>query len=180
MIEIMLDIETLSTANNAVIMTIGAIKFNRNKTLKKLEDYETFYRRIDMNSCLDIGLDIDSDTLSWWDQQDEKSKIEIFDVNNRININQALEEFSEFYKGSRRVWSNGDDFDCVILSEAFKRCNMQIPWHFWETRDCRTIMDLGNVYLKNINYKGKEHHALHDCYKQLIALYKSLENLKLN
>ena len=51
MSEIMIDIETLSTTPNALILTIGAIKFNRNEDVKDLKELETFYVRIDQNSC---------------------------------------------------------------------------------------------------------------------------------
>jgi hypothetical protein len=46
MTDVMLDIETYSTKTNACIMTIGAIKFKRGTELKKLEEMDTFYRRI--------------------------------------------------------------------------------------------------------------------------------------
>ena len=40
--EVMIDIETLSTKNNAVILTIGAIKFDRKDDIKELKNMETF------------------------------------------------------------------------------------------------------------------------------------------
>jgi len=38
--DVMLDIETLSTSNNALILTIGAIKWNRKGVIKKKHELE--------------------------------------------------------------------------------------------------------------------------------------------
>ena len=47
----MIDIETLSIKPNATILTIGAIKFNKSIQERPLKDMETFYIRINKNSC---------------------------------------------------------------------------------------------------------------------------------
>ena len=57
--EVMIDIETLSTRPNAVILTIGAIKFDRKGPLKKLEEMDQFYVRISKESCELSGMIID-------------------------------------------------------------------------------------------------------------------------
>jgi len=67
--EIMLDLETLSVRSNAAVVIIGAIKFNRYEKLKPLNDLDTFYRRINIKSCTDIGLHIDKNTVNWWNTQ---------------------------------------------------------------------------------------------------------------
>ena len=81
----MIDIETLSTKPNALILTIGAIKFNRNDDLKNIEDLETFYVRIDQNSCKKLNMDISKETLNWWGLQAEKYKYEALLNKDRIN-----------------------------------------------------------------------------------------------
>ena len=43
MSEVMLDIETYSTKNNAAILTLGAVKFNRNSGVIGLNEMDTFY-----------------------------------------------------------------------------------------------------------------------------------------
>jgi len=39
---IMIDIETLGTGPNSIIATIGAMKFDRTKTIKPLEEMTSF------------------------------------------------------------------------------------------------------------------------------------------
>ena len=89
MLDVMIDIETLSTNPNSLILTIGAIKFSRNKDIKCLKDLDTFYVRINQNSCEKLNMDINKDTLDWWNLQSEESKYEAFmyyDVQARFEI----------------------------------------------------------------------------------------------
>lgn len=64
MSEVMLDLETLSTRTNAVILVIAAIKFNRNDPELPLERLQTFYRRIDIQSCVEVGMHTDPKLLN--------------------------------------------------------------------------------------------------------------------
>jgi DNA polymerase III epsilon subunit-like protein len=176
MTDIMLDLETLSTEPNATILTIGAIKFNRADNLKCLEDMDTFYRRISITSCKKLGLHIDKNTEQWWEKQDDDAKYEAIHNKDRVSIKKALKEFNAWFGNSKYLWSHGDDFDCVILGEAMKACNIETPWMFWNTRDTRTLFDIGNVRMSDLPQTNK-HHALHDCYRQLIGLKKSFKNI---
>ena len=58
MSEIMIDIETLGISPNSVVMTIGAIKFNRIDDIKSIEYMDSFYCRVSKESCLKLGLEI--------------------------------------------------------------------------------------------------------------------------
>ena len=179
--QVMVDIETLSTRPDSVILVIGAIKFSRNGDLQhfeKLDKIDVFYRRITIESCTDIGLRIDDSTLNWWKQQNQKARYEALENPDRIPLKQALQEFSNFIKNSSHIWDNSPDFDCTILGEAFNRCEIEIPWKFWNTRDCRTLFDLGGVSKVNMP-SGDEHNAAHDCYRQIVGVKQALKNLSL-
>ena len=171
----MLDIETLSTKPNALILTIGAIKFNRNQDIKNIEELETFYVRIDKNSCKNLNMDISKETLDWWHSQSEEYKYEALLNKDRVNIDIGLKNLSKFIGNTKYIWSNSPNFDCVILEYAYRVCNLEIPWKFYNLRDTRTVYDLGNVSLKTI---GKtKHHALYDCYNQILTLNQAFKNL---
>ena len=175
--EVMIDIETLNTKPDSVIATLGAVKFNRNKFCDNIKNYNTFYRRIDLKSCLDIGLTSSKDTIKWWNEQPESAKTEIFDTKNRISIQQCLKEFKEWFKPCYKIWSHGDDFDCVILKNAYDKCNIEAPWKFWNTRDTRTIFDICGYYFNQNNGTSIVHHSLQDAFRQTIALQECFKIL---
>ena len=184
--EVMLDLETYSTEPNASILVIGAIKFNRKDKITDLDNYDTFYRRIDAGSCVSIGLHVDPKTVEWWSHQSQDAINEAIKHTDRIPIQQALEEFTLWFnrggKGKSlsggKIWGHGDDFDCVVLGSAYRACGAEPPWKFWNTRDTRTLFDLANITMKDLP-QDNAHHALHDAYRQIIGVRKSLEILKI-
>ena len=84
--DVIIDIETLSTLPNAIILTIGAIKFNRFEKLKEFDDYETLYIRIDIKSCQNVGLTSDISTIKWWKEQNKDVRYEAFNHPDRKSI----------------------------------------------------------------------------------------------
>lgn len=176
MTDVMIDIETLSTQSNALILTIGAVKFNRDKNIPSLEDCDTFYRRINIDSCKILGMHTAHETLKWWYTQDEKTRYEAMENPDRQEIKDVLVQFSKWYKGSKYIWGHGDDFDCVILNNSYLACKMKSPWRFWNTRDTRTLFDLANVHVNDIAVE-EAHHALHDAYRQVKCVKLALEKL---
>ena len=54
---------------------------------------------------------------------------------------------------------------------------MQPPWVFWDVRDTRTLYDIGKVYVNSLP-KGNAHHAVHDCYRQIVGVHRALRNLE--
>jgi hypothetical protein len=178
MLEVMIDLETYSVEPNAVILTIGAIKFSRTGSVQAKKKLSTFYRRITLKSCKDVGLHTNPETVEWWSAQEKTAMYEAIGNPDRIPLKQALEEFNNWFRGSYIVWANSPSFDCVILESAAKACGSKIPWKFWNTRDCRTLFDLGNVRIKDLPI-GIAHNAEDDCYRQIIGVKRALKNLGL-
>jgi hypothetical protein len=186
---IMIDLETLSTSPDAVILTLGAITFNQEENLPEtitdefLNSNRVFYRKINIQSCLNLGLKIDKETENWWSKQDANVRFEALeDETNRITIKQALEEFTLWIEqnsiNTSKVWANSPSFDCVILKEVYKKCGLRLPWKFWLERDVRTILDLANVNSYGYNNQNK-HNAVYDCYYQICNVHKSYNKLRL-
>lgn len=181
----MMDLETLSVRPNAVILIIGAIKFNRRETWsenideKCLNKLDSFYVRIKLDSCKNIGMHIDPATQKWWDEQDPDIKYEALENPDRVTLKTALKEFKQWFgtNSYTKIWGNGSSFDCTILGEAYKLCGMTAPWKFWMERDLRTIMDLGNVKAGDLP-QYKKHHALWDVYRQIIGLQLASDRIK--
>lgn len=166
MTDIMVDLETLSTSMDAVILTIGAVAFDR-KTFKVVDE---FYRKIEMNSCEELGLRKSQATVDFWNKQPEEAKAEAFSQHDRVHIRDAMYDFIQFWiknKGER-FWCNGANFDEPILSTVFEKLNFYKPWKFWNVRCVRTYLDVAGRSMKD--YGWAAHNALSDCKNQLKAL----------
>ena len=172
----MLDLETYSTRPNAVILTIGAVKFNRYTGVSN----SSFYRRIDISSCKKLNMDIDPNTEEWWEKQDEKVRNEAIGKEGiRIPIKKALEELATYVEGCKYIWAKSPSFDCVILTTAYQLCNLSLPWKFWQERDCRTLYWLVGLSNKEVCPEKGAHNALQDCYAQIKGVQLAFSKLRI-
>lgn len=184
---VMIDMETLGTYKDAAILTIGAIKFDpthddRDKIVNGEIQLPTFYRRIDLDSCTDLGLRIDEATIEWWGKQGDSVLLEAFAEDDRHPIDQVMIDLYRFCQTSRFPWSNGAAFDCAMLEVIYEKLGRRQPWQYWDVRDCRTLYDLGGVRLKDVTADlglDQAHHALYDSFCQVIAAQEAYRNLNL-
>lgn len=180
MSEVMIDIETMAVSSDAAILTIGAVKFDRNETNYDISKMDRFYARIDQQSCVDLGLKVDPNTVAWWSKQDKKVSNEIFSTIDRFDIKTTLESFSKWYGNNittTHVWGHGSHFDIPIMENAYKACGLKPPWGFWQVRDTRTIYEFANVERPNM-YNNMKHHAMYDAFRQMVAVQNAFKKLK--
>lgn len=173
--DIMIDLETLATTPDAAILSIGAVKFDPFGQELKEPAMESFYLRVDIDSCDQLGLVTSQDTLEWWAKQSKEAQDEAFGTEGRVDIVDAMNQLYKFCWGCKRVWSHGAGFDVVILETVFRKMRKGYPWSFWQVRDTRTIFDIG------INPDRPEvlaHHALHDAYNQAIGVQNVFRKLR--
>lgn len=136
MSNIMVDIETLGTSKNSVILAIGAVQFSETGVEKK------FYEVIDAESCTQWGLQIDARTVLWWLDQSDAARKSITGTKGK-SLDIVLNEFrTAFDWKNATVWANGIDFDFTILEEAFKAVGWEAPWPYWSKMDFRTVKNL--------------------------------------
>lgn len=155
---VMLDLETLGKRSNAVITSIGAVYFDHTGL------GQTFYAVVDPQSCVDIGMTMDVDTVMWWMRQSDEARA-AFSAKGVVPIQVALFDFAA-YLGSkdREVWGNGATFDNVILANAYRAAQMKAPWAFWNDRCHRTLK---NLHPQIVAPKlGVAHNALDDAISQ--------------
>jgi len=165
--DVMIDLETLATSTDATILTIGAVKFD--PFGKDIEEpaMDSFYVKVDVDSCDELGLVSNDDTIAWWAQQSKEAQAEAFEGDDRIHIREAMDRLYKFCWGAKRIWSNGAAFDIPICETAYKRLNKAIPWSFWQVRDVRTAFDLGiNPHRPPV----LAHHALQDAWNQAVGI----------
>jgi DNA polymerase III epsilon subunit-like protein len=173
--DIMIDLETLATSTDAAILTIGAVKFDPFGKDVEEPDMDSFYVKVDLDSCHDLGLTVSDDTVAWWANQSKEAQDEAFGTENRVHIRDAFDQLYKFCWGAKRVWSNGSGFDIVICETVFKRLQKACPWNFWQTRDCRTAFDLG---INPNRPPVLQHHALQDAWNQAVGIQNVYTTLR--
>jgi exodeoxyribonuclease VIII len=182
---IVVDLETLSTRANACILVIAAIKFSGNEEFSETISQEelfamknTFYRRIKINTD-EKKYHIDNNTVKWWKNQPKEIIYEALEHPDRIELKQALIDFTKWVGSNKdriKIWGNGSSFDITILGEAFALEGLETCWCFWNIRDIRTLFDIGNVKINELPEFSK-HHALWDCYREIIGYQRAIKNI---
>jgi exodeoxyribonuclease VIII len=165
MTHVMLDLETFGNGSDALIVSIGACKFDPCGSGVT----DSFHVAIDPVSAQAIGLKIDAGTVMWWLHADRAPAREALLANEMVDIGSALSGFAEWFGGtSMPVWGNGATFDNVILRHAFQRYGLPCPWHFGHDRCYRTMKNLAPHVL--IERTGTHHDALDDAVSQALHL----------
>jgi len=192
---IVLDLETLSTENNALILSIGAVKI---KTGDENKIEEKFYRIINLESSMKYDFHISAGTLKWWFSMDKKLIEKTFTgiEEEPVSIENALNDFSTFCNIDERllIWGNSNSFDCTIIENAYKTLGLPCPFMFYQTRDFRTMKALFksmspefSLKLDNLHYSAEcsliAHNALDDAILEaeiLLLIIGHLKSLGLN
>ena len=165
---IMIDIETLGNQPGCVILSIGAVKFAEGQIL------ERFYRNICPQSCEEVGLTISAETVQWWFQQSDESRM-AFAGGGQV-LPMALADLSTWIgQGQVEIWGNGSDFDNAVLRVAYEKCGMPVPWNYWENRCYRTVKSLyPGIQIKR---SGTHHNALDDATSQAFHLMEIMRSM---
>lgn len=164
---VMLDIETLGNKTNSVILSIGACYFNPETS----EIGDTFHQHINAEDCVESGLDMNASTVLWWMGQSKDAQSKITEgQENAIPLFDVLSDLSEFIDGDAQVWGNGATFDNAIVNNAYEKKGLTKPWKFWNDRDVRTIVELGQAVgfdpKRDMPFDGVKHDALSDAIHQ--------------
>ena len=174
---VMIDLETMSTRPDAVILEIAAVPFSLEKDIVYHE--EAFQRHVTIDSCLDAGLHLSGGTVAWWlEQSEEARRAIVIGQRSGIPIGEALEllyRWFQLYDDLEGVWSHGATFDLPILDYAFKTIRgSSPPWPYSITRDTRTAAWMAtNKYLRADRGAGV-HLALADAIFQAEAMIKTV------
>ena len=115
-INVMLDLETLATSGNAAIAAIGAVRFSFAGGVEE----EGFYQPVDLQTCLDAGLQVDGSTVRWWMHQPDQVRKETFPHAGTVELAEACHRLRKFIPDGARIYSKGPDFDFAVLRTAFR------------------------------------------------------------
>lgn len=155
----MIDIETLGSTPGSVITSIGAVRFDLAGT------HESFYYRIDPESCIAAGLTLDVSTVLWWMKQSDEARAEFGKPAEPLE--KVLHYLAAFLQDSGVqpvVWGNSAGFDCGLLAAAYRATGIPVPWRFSNERCYRTLKNLfPHIPLTRT---GTHHNALDDAITQ--------------
>ena len=173
MIHAMIDLETLSTNPEAVILTVGGVKFDPHSFT---EPSQGMYFRVDVDSQTAMGREVMQLTLDWWAEQPKEISEEALGDKDRISLAKMLKTINKWAVGVDVFWCQGPLFDYAILQDFYAQMKVPVPWNYWQIRDSRTLFSL---VPRDLNEKrtGK-HNALEDCYfqaRKVQEVYKQLD-----
>ncbi|KQN09799.1 hypothetical protein ASE85_02340 [Sphingobium sp. Leaf26] len=167
---IMNDIETLGTGDDALILSIGAVKFNA------LGDFDSFHMAIDVDDAQRHGLTISARTVLWWMEEDKADARRALLALKRHPLLTVLDDYRAWYgEKSLPTWGNGATFDNVIMRSAFRAVAQEAPWQFWHDRCYRTMKSLPGA--PKLKRAGVHHSALDDARSQARHLIKIWQHL---
>ena len=194
---VILDIETLGSVNNCVVLSVGmvAVDSTEDYTIEELIE-NGYYAKLDVKSQVDAGRKIYKDTLEWWDQQGEAAK-HILTPSPKDMHWSKLRKNMISWLGEQGVdtytvkaYSRGSHFDFGILHDLFRITGNasadELPWRFWNIHDSKTVvltlLDKDSWEL-GVEPEGFIHHnALHDAAREYLnmetAVYIFQSNLE--
>lgn len=167
---VMIDIETLGTGDDAVILEIGAVCFDREEELMGPE-WEMIVDHVQQP-----GRVICPKTLQWW--LDEKRIGHFQELTKGSDTKpllwHALNELRAFLgrhlKEGGEVWAKGN-FDARLLEHAFKADEIEVPWKYFQVRELRTVLKVAGVA---VSKDATVHRALVDAREQVEQLGMAL------
>lgn len=148
------DLETLSTHNNALILSISfccgdyqrqgpehAIEYVR-------ERGETYRLPIEMQKNR-FGRHVEDDTLAWWKNHNDAFEV-VMSAGNRIDCSELYPRIVkhlslyEYDQKETVVWLRAPHFDQPILESFFETVHGKkgVPYSHWKIRDVRTAIDI--------------------------------------
>lgn len=170
--QVMLDLETWGTEPGCALRSIGAKSFDLHGGAG-----DEFYRNIDRQSCLDIGLTVDPETEKWWTDQSLESRQAL--EPDQKPIIEALCDFLDFVddQKGKYIWCQGANFDEPILHAAADKAKIIIPWSFRNVRDTRTVYHIASI--GKVDRDGVRHNALDDARYQVKKIHACLRKVGL-
>jgi len=164
----MIDLEGLATGPDTTILTIAAQTFDPFGTGWYDKHY---YARVTLESQENRA--IDDGTIAWWATQPDHAREEAFNEQDRIPLDQALDELAKMIWHSKLIWSQGPTYDMNILEHAYKSYCNPLPWTYFQVRDSRTVFSLW----PDQPIPSTSHHSLEDCRRQIGMLQATLKHL---
>lgn len=160
---LMIDLETLGTDVDAVVISIGACFFDP----KTKEIGAKFNMNLNVEDQMTTR-SITASTLKWWMCQADAAKTVFNEESAATSL--ILKMFVTWVLTNAKpeevvVWGNGANFDISIIEHILKENKVVVPWLYKNVMDLRTF----KKYIANdakIVRHGVHHNALDDAISQ--------------
>jgi hypothetical protein len=172
----MVDLETLGTKSNSIIVSIGAVQFD----IETGEIFEKFYTEINPKDCEKVGLKYSQATIDWWLKTNPDEYLKICNRGEPLLV--ALSYFRGWFGNLNLspvyVWGNSNRFDLGLLENALNAIGMESFWSFRYELDVRTLVWFHPEIKEAEATVGMEHNALDDCIYQINYCSKIYQLIK--
>lgn len=169
-IHTMLDLETLSLANNAMILSIGAVKFDADQIIDR------FHVGILPEVNPRYSLHIDFGTVMWWfDPAHDAARRAIWEL-PKVDLFAALDSLDLWMKQTPdhqrgSLWGNGAIFDIVKINSACDAVKLDHPVTYKREECYRTMKNrCPDVEFEQLG--AAAHVALDDAESQAVHLQR--------
>lgn len=142
---VMFDVETMATAPDAVILSLGAQAFDEHAHLSGQPHLgPALYSVLEIEGQRAGGRRVDPETMLWWSQQSEGARA-VLDEPTREPVRLALERLAAFVQDCTigrdhyRPWGNGASFDLTLLEDLHRWAGKRLPWKYHNQRCFRTL-----------------------------------------
>lgn len=169
---LMIDIETLDTKPSSVVLSIGAVLFDKDNICTQ----DNCYMELKLFPQLIKQRTISKETCQWWYKQPlslkTQLKLDVEPFNALIKLNKYISENIEDIN-KLKVWGKGPNFDISIIESLM--CDFDIPilWKFWNVRCVRTFIEYQKV--PKLDFEGRQHNALDDALHQVKLIQYGLK-----
>lgn len=174
-LDIMIDMETVSLAENAGILSLAMLPFSRGKETLGIEP---FSRTVDLASCFMAGMCM-TGSQEWWMKQEPKAVSAIVNAEKQ-SISHVMNDAHTYLSALAEtyeliMWSRGTDFDFPKLEWCFRKfVEKDSPYCYWNKRDVRTIIHEMRIDETQFEFEGIKHNALDDCRHQVKLVREAL------
>lgn len=158
-IQVTVDLETLSTRHDGMIISIGAVKHDDRQII------DSFHVAIDPKDAERYGRHISAGTTLWWLDEERADARRSWLKQSQLDMDSALDGFAKWFGlESLPVWGNGATFDNVLLRSSFDAVGIPCPWGHWHDRCYRTLKNMApSIPLVR---EGVHHNAVDDAMSQ--------------
>lgn len=162
---LMIDLETLGTHCDSVVLSIGAVCFDitNGETGEKIELFPTVDDQFEKRK-------VQWSSIQWWMKQENVARNSIADAHRSYNLKTCLESLNTFCKinleDNFKIWGNG--FDVSLLNHAYNQICLSTPYSYKKVMDCRTLTWISKISTnKHSDFGDIKHNAISDCLFQI-------------